>query len=374
MPITATLAIIASASMAGVPLLNGFLSKEMFFAETVFLDAAPWLEVAMPVLATVAGIFSVAYSARFVFDVFFGPPCTAVVPKAPHEPPHWMRVPVELLVLACLVVGIVPAWSVGSFLAAAATPVVGGTLPHYSLAVWHGFNLPLVMSFVALAGGGGRAGAGRARRARAAALLDQVRHDVDHRLRVRRGRGLAGQVPPPGRADAGLRRRAGELHHLHLVLGARPGAHATRGRERDDAADPAGPALAADAQGRGAAGARRLRRVQGLEPPLARPGPGRLRRRRHGRAGLAGDDAPLPAEHLALLPRQGPARGRRHQRGQRDAGGLPRLRHLRRDHRAGHRGADGICAAAPLPPGGGSDGAAAAAAHGADQRLGRHRP
>ena len=35
MPVTATLAMVAAASMAGVPLLNGFLSKEMFFAETI---------------------------------------------------------------------------------------------------------------------------------------------------------------------------------------------------------------------------------------------------------------------------------------------------------------------------------------------------
>ena len=35
MPITATLAMVAAAAMAGVPLLNGFLSKEMFFAETL---------------------------------------------------------------------------------------------------------------------------------------------------------------------------------------------------------------------------------------------------------------------------------------------------------------------------------------------------
>ncbi len=46
MPITATLACVASAAMAGVPLLNGFLSKEMFFAETVYLDAAPWVRTA----------------------------------------------------------------------------------------------------------------------------------------------------------------------------------------------------------------------------------------------------------------------------------------------------------------------------------------
>jgi multicomponent K+:H+ antiporter subunit A len=153
MPITGTLAIIASASMAGVPLLNGFLSKEMFFAETVFIQATPWINLSLPVIATIAGVFSVAYSARFVFDVFFGPPCGPEVPRQPHEPPHWMRVPVELLVLVCLVVGVAPAWSIGTLLAAAAAPVVGGVLPEYSLAVWHGFNLPLAMSFVALAGG-----------------------------------------------------------------------------------------------------------------------------------------------------------------------------------------------------------------------------
>ena len=37
MPHTATLAIVAAAAMAGVPLLNGFLSKEMFFAEALDL-------------------------------------------------------------------------------------------------------------------------------------------------------------------------------------------------------------------------------------------------------------------------------------------------------------------------------------------------
>ena len=35
MPITATLAMVAAAAMAGVPLLNGFLSKEMFLAEAL---------------------------------------------------------------------------------------------------------------------------------------------------------------------------------------------------------------------------------------------------------------------------------------------------------------------------------------------------
>ena len=151
MPITGTLAIVACAAMAGVPLLNGFLSKEMFFAETVFVSASPAIEYGLPALATLAGVFAVVYSLRFAHDVFFGaPPDT---PRQPHEPVHWMRVPVELLVLACVVVGTMPAWSVGPLLATAAAPVVGGDLPYYSLAVWHGFNTPLVMSLIATAGG-----------------------------------------------------------------------------------------------------------------------------------------------------------------------------------------------------------------------------
>ncbi|GLS16251.1 monovalent cation/H+ antiporter subunit A [Hydrogenophaga electricum] len=151
MPITGTLAIVACAAMAGVPLLNGFLSKEMFFAETVFVHASPAIEYGLPALATLAGIFAVVYSLRFGHDVFFGAPPDC--PRVPHEPTHWMRVPVELLVLACIVVGTLPAWSIGPLLATAAQPVVGGPLPEYSLAVWHGFNTPLVMSLVATAGG-----------------------------------------------------------------------------------------------------------------------------------------------------------------------------------------------------------------------------
>ena len=149
MPITATLAMVAAAAMAGVPLLNGFLSKEMFFAETVFLDASPAMHTLLPIAATIAGMFSVAYSLRLIASVFFGP-VAHDLPRTPHEPTRWMRVPVELLVAICLVVGIFPQWSIGPALAAAARPVVGGVLPAYSLSVWHGLTAPLVMSVIAM--------------------------------------------------------------------------------------------------------------------------------------------------------------------------------------------------------------------------------
>lgn len=153
LPHTTALATVAAMAMAGVPLLNGFLSKEMFFAEaaeTPLYGSLNWL---VPVLATVAGMLSVAYSLRFVHDVFFGPVPAALAAHGPHEPRRLMRVPVEVLVVLCLAVGLFPALVVGPLLAAAATATLGGQLPEYSLAIWHGFNLPLVMSIVALAGG-----------------------------------------------------------------------------------------------------------------------------------------------------------------------------------------------------------------------------
>ncbi len=151
MPYTAVLAMVATAAMAGVPLLNGFLSKEMFFAKTVYIvneSAIPWL----PIFATVAGAFAVAYSLRFIHDVFFnGEPID--LPKTPHEPPRWMKVPVEVLVVICFAVGILPAWTFGPLLATAAAATLQADLPEYSLAIWHGVNPALIMSFVALAAG-----------------------------------------------------------------------------------------------------------------------------------------------------------------------------------------------------------------------------
>ncbi len=151
MPITGTLAMVASAAMAGVPLLNGFLSKEMFFAETIDLDASHLIEWSVPVVATVAAALAVAYSMRFIHDVFFNGQPVGLT-RTPHEPPRWLRVPVEVLVVVCLAVGIAPNWTIGPVLAA----MVDGTLgmrPEYSLALWHGFNAPLLMSCIALAAG-----------------------------------------------------------------------------------------------------------------------------------------------------------------------------------------------------------------------------
>ena len=153
MPHTATLAMVAAASNAGVPLLNGFLSKEMFFAESLALNLPGLWAWLPPIVATLAGIFTVAYSARFIHDVFFNGKPVDLPIYPPHEPPRYMKIPAEILVFALVMIGIFPAISVGPLLYIAASATFGGNVPDFQLAAFHGFNLPLMMSFLAFAGG-----------------------------------------------------------------------------------------------------------------------------------------------------------------------------------------------------------------------------
>src|SRR3546814_3472469 len=71
----------------------------MFFAETLdqhLLGSFYWT---IPAAATLAGAFSVAYSLRFVHDVFFNGEPIDLPKYPPHEPARYMKIPVEILVL-----------------------------------------------------------------------------------------------------------------------------------------------------------------------------------------------------------------------------------------------------------------------------------
>jgi len=152
MPHTAALAIVAAAAMAGVPLLNGFISKEMFFQEALDLGWLGGVGAVLPVAAVLAGVGSVAYSCRFIHDVFFnGEPVG--LQRVPHEPPRWMKVPVEVLVALCIAVGVAPAYVVGPLLNVSARAVLQDDLPAFDLAPWHGFNIAFMMTLAAFAGG-----------------------------------------------------------------------------------------------------------------------------------------------------------------------------------------------------------------------------
>ena len=151
MPTTALLTTLAAAAMAGAPLLNGFLSKEMFFTETLATPVLGGLSWLLPTLAALGGILSVAYSLRLVHAVFFKPAREAP-PKSPHEPPHLMRLPMEILVALCVLVGLFPAFMATGLLELASQAVIGSPLD-FHLAIWHGVNLPLIMSLIAFAVG-----------------------------------------------------------------------------------------------------------------------------------------------------------------------------------------------------------------------------
>lgn len=154
LPFTATLTMITAASMAGVPLTNGFLSKEMFFTELVASLSGP-LMVGSAIVATLAGIFAVAYSIRLVHGVFFDGPLGKQVPnKDAHEPAFGMRAPATLLAILCILVGLLPALLVEKIV----NSTTQATTQNFDfegahLALWHGFNLPLLMSVIALLGG-----------------------------------------------------------------------------------------------------------------------------------------------------------------------------------------------------------------------------
>lgn len=148
LPRTALVAYVAVAAMAGLPLLNGFISKELFYEASLALDGAGrWV---FPALAVLGSTFTVAYSLRFLVGAFFG--TAPRMHRHPHEPPAGMRFPAEVLALLCIVFGVMP-WLSEPLVAAAASAVLQQAVhPHFS--VWHGFNPALGMSAVAVAAGG----------------------------------------------------------------------------------------------------------------------------------------------------------------------------------------------------------------------------
>ena len=170
MPVTATLATLAAASMAGLPPLNGFLSKEMMLEEAVHTPwgGTSWL---LPLGATIGALCSVAYSFRYIFHVFFGPRRDDY-PRHPHDPPAGMWLPPALLVGLVVAIGLLPAIVAGPLVAVAAGAVINEALPAYKLALWHGVTPALYLSAIAIIGG--------------IALL--LRHEAANnwRLRVRR--------------------------------------------------------------------------------------------------------------------------------------------------------------------------------------------
>lgn len=173
MPITAGIALVASLALAGVPPLNGFISKEMFFTASVELGpvladvpGGRWLATLFPVLAVIGSVLTFVYSLVISHGVFYKrvepkvarreEEGTGGVPKVAAEagePVPGLWIAPAVLAAGAVLLGLAPGIVDGSIVASAAATVLGHRA-NAPLALWHGFNLPLVMSLGVIAVGG----------------------------------------------------------------------------------------------------------------------------------------------------------------------------------------------------------------------------
>ncbi len=152
MPVTFGVATLAALSMAGIPLLNGFLSKEMMLEEAghTVLFGMPLL---VPVMATVGSLFSAAYCFRLIGHVFLGP-VRDDYPATPHDPGPGLWMPPGILVVLVVVIGVAP-FLAEPFVKIVTASVLGeaADVPKNYIKIWHGFVPALYMSIVAVVGG-----------------------------------------------------------------------------------------------------------------------------------------------------------------------------------------------------------------------------
>jgi multicomponent Na+:H+ antiporter subunit A len=152
MPITAAAAFVAGLSLAGLPPVLGFIAKEQFLEAETHIEGGFALTFLGPLLGVVAATFGMAYSILLVRDVFFGP--RQQTPKHPHEGPIGMLVGPGLLAVLSIILAWPPLLAVvDKLLYGAASASLGRSLGDVHLAFWHGINLPLILSIVAITAG-----------------------------------------------------------------------------------------------------------------------------------------------------------------------------------------------------------------------------
>jgi multicomponent Na+:H+ antiporter subunit A len=147
MPVTFIIALIAALSMAGVPPLNGFLSKEMFYETSLEMGhvlGGPFTFL-IPAAAVLAGVFTFAYSIKLINGIFLGERQDQYLPEHVHEAPLTMLAPAAFLAFLVVFIGISPSSTVHYII----EPATAGILleeVHLHVALWHGFTTPLMMT------------------------------------------------------------------------------------------------------------------------------------------------------------------------------------------------------------------------------------
>lgn len=148
MPLTAIFVTISALSLAGIPPLFGFIAKELMFSAAL---TSANLSGLLLVLSLITAVCIVAASALVAIKPFYG--AYKVTPQTPHEAPRAMRLGFSVLALLSLLLSLVPS-VISPLLQAAVTAISGQPSGDLDLALWHGLNLPLLLSGVALVCGG----------------------------------------------------------------------------------------------------------------------------------------------------------------------------------------------------------------------------
>lgn len=113
MPISFTLSIITSLSMAGVPPFNGFLSKEAFIESMIEVTHASVFSLntvglLIPIVAIVGSIFTFVYSFKFIVEIFLGDHKPDVLPNKAHEASILMNISPAILAGLVILIGLFP--------------------------------------------------------------------------------------------------------------------------------------------------------------------------------------------------------------------------------------------------------------------------
>ena len=154
MPVTFTIALIGTFSMAGLPPFNGFLSKEMFFTGMLsvltldIFNMETW-GVLFPVIAWIASVFTFTYSMIIVFKTFTGKLQPEKLEKKPHEAPIGMLISPIILASLVVIFGLFPNILTDSLIIPATSAILGDAMPadyHIHISMWHGFKPELFMT------------------------------------------------------------------------------------------------------------------------------------------------------------------------------------------------------------------------------------
>lgn len=148
MPWTAAAALAAGLSMAGIPPLLGFVAKETVLSAGLGLQTPAGVAAATAV--TLAAAAYVVVALLVAWTPFAGRRPEGL---AAHKPPTAMRIGPMVLASLGLAAGLLPGLFAEPLVLPAAGSLLGRTDLHGHLALWHGFNAPLLLSTAGAAAG-----------------------------------------------------------------------------------------------------------------------------------------------------------------------------------------------------------------------------